>query len=873
MKKIVEGMYWIFPIGIALSSFYFLGADALYYIQWLVTFILLGWAFLPLSSLIFTNNEDLGYLFSKPLAILLSGLTVWTFSYLRIMPFRSLFIWIVLLAFIAFFYAYPGIRKPFIKKLKSPGLFRTLAFQESLFAASLLLWSFARGLKPLADSLEKPMNYGFMMSLMRTDYLPAADMWYAGGSINYYYFGQYMYTFLTKLSGLSVELTYNLSVAATFAFTLTLSYAICHMLISIGIRRGLSLYKISPATGGLLGAFLVTLAGNSHSFFYGTYYDHTLKKDIFAPGYKLLEIFHQKGWLEKWLPTAEDLIGSEDFREISIKGFWFANSTRFIGYNPTTHDKTIHEFPFYSFLVADLHAHLINLTFVLLFIGLMIVLLDSDKFLTRASRLRELEDHLTLTNQKNWLAKELKNISSVLADSLRDPIIILCGIILGVFMMCNFWDFAVYIVIFAITLLLVNLRGYCKLGSWETLPVLVCQIVLILVPFLLISNPVLAVLGFAFSSILCFILLILSKDSFTITGAYISLVFFISHFLILPFNLNLDSMSKSLAFSVSRTPLFQFLILWGIHILIGLLFLAYIIRRRFANSESLPENQLEPRGRITGFLLGIHPVDLFVCGLFVAGFLFLIMPEIVYVVDIYSGDFKRANTMFKFTYQAFVMLSLVMGYAVARIALTRPSLSKIDFRWSFVAIFMTVLLLIPSFYPWLATGQWLGKFERDRYLGLNAIETMEDKDRLDMIRWMNEHIEGQPVVLESHGHSYLSKVENGRVIRRDYNLVSAYTGLPTVIGWQTHEWLWRTSKTVDNAYGEIVRPRQLDVQSIYEFTNPEKAMELIEAYRIEYIVISSIEKAEYPNTNEDKLLGLGSIIYENDTIILLKLDQ
>ena len=39
------------------------------------------------------------------------------------------------------------------------------------------------------------MDVGFMNTLWRTDYLPALDMWLAGEKINYYYFGQYVYTF------------------------------------------------------------------------------------------------------------------------------------------------------------------------------------------------------------------------------------------------------------------------------------------------------------------------------------------------------------------------------------------------------------------------------------------------------------------------------------------------------------------------------------------------------------------------------------------------------------------------------------------------------------------------------------------------------
>ena len=54
------------------------------------------------------------------------------------------------------------------------------------------------------------MIYGFMEAMMRSTTLPARDLWYSEGHINYYYGGQYFAVFLTKLSHTKVELTYNL---------------------------------------------------------------------------------------------------------------------------------------------------------------------------------------------------------------------------------------------------------------------------------------------------------------------------------------------------------------------------------------------------------------------------------------------------------------------------------------------------------------------------------------------------------------------------------------------------------------------------------------------------------------------------------------
>src|SRR6185503_20424560 len=81
---------------------------------------------------------------------------------------------------------------------------------------------------------------------------------------------------------------------------------------------------------------------------------------------------------------------------------------------------------------------------------------------------------------------------------------------------------------------------------------------------------------------------------------------------------------------------------------------------------------------------------------------------------------------------------------------------------------------------------WIGKFYPYDYTAIN---------------WINTHISGQPVMLEAQGDSYT-----------DYERVSANTGLPTVLGWTVHEWLWRGTY-------DIPAPRIQEIQTMYESTN------------------------------------------------------
>jgi YYY domain-containing protein len=182
--------------------------------------------------------------------------------------------------------------------------------------------------EPSIRGLEKFMDYGFMQSILNARYFPAPDMWWAGGYINYYYFGHLVTALLTKISGLSLAYTFNLMLATLFALTATMSFSI-----------GYQLTQRKKVFSGILTAFLVTLAGNMQTIY------------AFTKGY-----------------TGEDVKPFWTlFGKIDLNGYWYANATRFIPF-------TIHEFPSYSFVVSDVHGHVLSIPFVLLAIALLLMI-------------------------------------------------------------------------------------------------------------------------------------------------------------------------------------------------------------------------------------------------------------------------------------------------------------------------------------------------------------------------------------------------------------------------------------------------------------------------------------------------------------------
>ena len=109
------------------------------------------------------------------------------------------------------------------------------------------------------------------------------------------------------------------------------------------------------------------------------------------------------------------------------------------------------------------------------------------------------------------------------------------------------------------------------------------------------------------------------------------------------------------------------------------------------------------------------------------------------------------------------------------------------------------------------------------------------------------------MILEASGDSYT-----------DYARISANTGLPTVIGWSVHEWLWRGTY-------DIVAPRIADVQTLYTTRSLSTARSLLKKYNISYVVVSGMERQKYPNLNEQTFAKLGKLIFESGQTRLYKI--
>ena len=418
-------------------------------LQWYSILLFLGLIFVPITKKIFGKVFfDHGYPFAKTLAILFLSYSVFVLGTVKILSFTQFNLLIVISVFIVFNFF-------ILKKLRSAHItsnsyhLTLIIFEEFLFLFSLLFWVFVRGQEPSIRGLEKFMDFGFINSILKSIYFPPLDIWLSadinnpqGFPINYYYFGHLVGAFLIKLSGVKPTIGYNLILATIFALSTTqvfsLVFNICYQYLVKISKKTVDLINLIRLTFfGLIGSFIVNLGGNLHTIY------------AFTSGYPN----------EKPIPFWQILSSYNPTK------YWYPNATRFIPF-------TIHEFPSYSYVVADLHGHVFDIPFVLLTLAILFILfIKNSKFEIRNS-------------------KKILNFKFQISNYLT-PIFL--GFLTAVHYMTNAFDGPIYLLLISIVFL--TLFGF----SWQFLTqelILFVSFFIYSLPFSLNFSPFISGIGF-----------------------------------------------------------------------------------------------------------------------------------------------------------------------------------------------------------------------------------------------------------------------------------------------------------------------------------------------------------------------------------------
>lgn len=765
--------------------------EILYILRFWIILLITTATVLPLTSLIFNNFIDKGYIFSKVLGLLLSSYLVWLLSSLRLLPFSTQTIILVTAIIMTGNYLLVKL-VPFKKILIfSRENLKLFMLEELLFLTILIFWSYIRGFAPEINSLEKYMDYGFVNSILKTKFFPPLDMWlsssaeYPHDTINYYYYGHYIAALLTKISHIPSAINYNLMLsflaAITFTGVFSLTINLMRQFQTALAKKLKSLYNRRTIFCGLLAAYLVTFGGNLHTI-YSLTEGYPIDENLIPP----------PPWELKWKPP---LGYNRDYGVMEIFGFnnyWYPNATRFI-------PRTIHEFPIYSFVVADLHGHVSDIPFVLLTLAVLFSLLTSDK----------------PAKKEYWK-------------------LILLGLLLAVMYMTNAWDAFIYLLL--TTIIFLYKSSSVSLATHNTRQ-----------PHLA-NTLTLRLKGIIFQ---------INYPRFL--KLIIPVVFLLIVFA-LPFNRHFIPFAKGIGINCvtpnssnqvlcDRTPLWMFAIIWG-HFLffsISLLIVLFATPLKSILKNNYSKTMFEK----------ITTADLFVTAMIIISLLLLIAPEFIFARDIYPAHY-RANTMFKLGYQAFMMLGIVVAYSTVRFLENPPfSLNTASIFKSLFWVLVAIQLFLVSIYPYFAINSYYNRLEN--YQTLDGISWLKDKFPGDFaaVNYLRTNIPefSQPTVLEAVGESYT-----------EYARISAYTGLPTPLGWPVHEWLWRGS------YDEPGK-REAEVKTIYESQYPSEAAALLNKYKVTYVISGILEHEKYPLLNEDNFYELGRIIFEEGSTRIYELDS
>ena len=828
-------------------------------VAWLLVVELIYLAALPLALFLFRPLADRGLLLGRILGLLGAGYIAWLIVSLGWMEFSRIAIGVgilgmALLSGLAFWARWREMTDFLVRK------WRLLLTVEALFLLAFLAFVAIRSLNPDLwhpyRGGEKPMELAYFNAIVRSTLLPPYDPWFAGGYLNYYYWGYFILALPTRLLGVIPTVAFNLAVPLFFALTVTGAFSIVYNLAegvrrsrrpALGSRQGTSRVVAdeeyagdftedlrstpgntervirSPLTAGLLAGLFVAVIGNLDGML-------QLIQGIWgrlsanAGAFPSFDFWRSS----RMLPNLENF-------EPGPLAFWVPEK---IAGQPDV-SWHITEFPFFTFLFSDLHAHLMVIPFALLAIGLGL--------------------NLTAGWRRLGWAWDVTAVT-------------LLGLAVGALWLINSWDYPSYL---ALALALAGLAVYSMPESAQTR---------------LTWGIVLAV-GIALVSMLAY----------------------------WPFHQAVETFDAGIEATKWQTPFVNYLGIHGLFLFIIGAFLVWQARRplfiicgrrfglHYLDVPVAPGLQgrsqwwlrsyfilgllaalyLALAGYWTGAILlflllitGLVIWDGLISG--VRGRAYAVFPLALLAlalalgigVDLVrlQGDIGRMNTLFKYYLEAWVLFSLAASYMLWRMGYDgrfRP----VNPRWPHLFWLGVVALLILSSLIYTGLGTWARVSDRFNDLPptLDGMAYMEqavhwEKDQpIELkwdgaaIRWMQDNVAGSPVVLEAHTEQY-----------RWGGRIANYTGLPTVLGWPWHQIQQR------GVYSDEIRVRAGHVREMYETEDLELAESLLRQYDVRYVVVGDLERIFYPGDGLAKFdrmaeRGAATRVFDNGHVTIYQL--
>jgi YYY domain-containing protein len=804
-------------------------------IIWYLLLAGLGWLVVPIAYRFLHALPDRGLAFTRPLGLLLWGFTFWILSSYGLLQnnLGGLLTAAALLAAVSY-WAWCQIPGGELGKwLRSQrGL---IIGMEVLFLVAFLFMTFIRASRPDINHTEQPMELAFINAILRSPTMPPHDPWLSGFSISYYYFGYLMVAMLAKLTGVIGSVAFNLGFISIFSMAAIAAYGLAANLLTVYRPQAIKAFRwlalLAPLSVLILGNFegLLEIAHARHVFW-----------QTDATGARTSDFW-------AWLDVKDLIYAPVDDPQFQPRlygtgAWWWWRASRVINDRTFLGDEQelIDEFPAFSFVLGDLHPHVLSMPFVMLAIG------------------TALNVYLGAGQRKKGLIARLLHVEL--------ETLIFTALVVGALGFINIWDFPIYVGL--VSLAYGTRRVQTENGSWAYLTHAV--------PFGLVSGLLGIVLYLpfyiGFTSQAAGILPNLLNPS---RGAHLWIMFGPAFILLFTFliiswfrNRDIGRLLKYVLIGfgvVFAFGLISFGLTWlymnvvpasqqgELLVALGAADASQLI------SESTSRRMAGPGGWITlsillGMLLGLffQPADRrqtnkavtaerqatsFMILLTVVATLLVIVPEFIYLRDQFG---TRMNTVFKFYFQAWQM------WAIAGVFIMGVLFSELHRvgRALFVAL-VALLVFVGLIYPAYAFADI-------------SRRAPEEAFTLDGARWLSADTVAAMAWLRLAPVAPLAEAIGGSY-NASFARFAAHSGQQAIMGWPGHEGQWRG--------GNVDFARISDIEALYSTADWNIAQTIIDRYGIRYVVISEVERNTYP-VDENKFQQNLNPVFQNAAVTI-----
>jgi len=857
-------------------------------VVWYLFITLLGWLAYPIVRIATRGLSDHGYGISKIVGLALLAYFSWLAGSVGIeysrLTILVVFLTLLCISIILYSYQKEAIREDFgdLKKL-------FLAIEAVSLALFLVYLGIRLGNPDLWHPYkggEKPMDFSYLNAVLKSTSFPPYDPWYAGGYINYYYYGFVFVGTPVKLLGITPSVAYNLILPTLFSLVGTAAFSIGYTLVDaiqnpymqemvenlkrrilrtrlasedpsvvlpsdiaddeyeserveiVQVNQTVKAVEKKPVSatynpvavlGGIGTTLLLLILGNLGTI-------RMIWHGFIRLGSPTGSM-ENSTYLDRFVWSAQGFVKMLQGSLFPYPvGEWYWIPSRAIP------GEAITEFPFFTFLYADLHAHLIALPLTLAALAWALALV------LRGGRWKVNGEKIN-----GWIQLGI--------------CVFVGGLIVGALRPTNMWDLPTYLVIGSLGILYSGCTGRnqglltsTRLLDWQRKWI----------------------------------------GMLIVLAGFIGLTFLLYY----PFSVWYGQGYNSIdLWSGTRTPSWSYFTHWGVFLV---LIVSWLVQETYDWMATTPVsalNRLKPYRSLligTTVTLALIPIILVIAGIGIAWMafplavwagllllnsklptvkrfvLFLIGTALVLTlaveIIVLVGDIGRMNTVFKFYLQAWTLLSISAAFAFIQVFPRRIEWPGwLNTTWQ---AGVSILVFCAALFPFLAGADKI----RDRISPIAphtldgaaymTTSTYDDNGVIidlnqdyEAIQWMQQNIKGSPVIVEANTVEY-----------RWGSRYTIYTGLPGVVGWNWHQ---RQQRAI--VPSTAVTDRVDEIKNFYETTDRDDAQAFLQKYNVRYVIVGQLEYLYYPGDGFSKFKDLeGDLwdkIYQKDTTTIYQVRE